>query len=135
MVVNRAFDPVHFTVHRTAKGIEIVTDGVHLSYDEALQRRRPVRPSRRRHGPPPHLALRRAPVAVDGRRRQPGRRSTLDEVDGRTDLDDGVLSFNGSAMLDDSHTMALTADGWIGARLPGNIDVYLFARRRLPSRP
>ena len=129
MVVNRAFDPVDFTVHRTAKGIEIVTDGVHLSYDEG-----PFSAG----GLFAHLAGgtghrrtwrygERQQLWMDGDANLGGTARTLDEVDGRTDLDDGVLSFNGSAMLDDSHTMALTADGWIGARLPGNIDVYLFA--------
>ncbi len=128
-VINRDFEPVEFTVHRTKHGIEIVTDTVHLSYDEL-----PFSPG----GLYAHL------VGGSGHRRTwrygerqqlwgggdanlGGTARTLDEVDGPTDLEDGVLSFLGSAMLDDSTTMALDADGWVGARTPGTTDVYLFA--------
>lgn len=129
MVVNRDFEPVEFTVNRTKHGIEIVTDTVHLSYDE-----RPFSPG----GLYAHLAGgtghrrtwrygERQQLWGGGDANLGGTARTLDEVDGPTDLEDGVLSYLGSAMLDDSSTMALDADGWIAARTPGNSDVYLFA--------
>ncbi|NMD45719.1 MAG: DUF4968 domain-containing protein [Propionibacterium sp.] len=129
MVVNRDFEPVEFTVNRTKHGIEIVTDTVHLSYDE-----RPFSPG----GLYAHLAGgtghrrtwrygERQQLWGGGDANLGGTARTLDEVDGPTDLEDGVLSYLGSAMLDDSSTMALDADGWIAARTPGNTDIYLFA--------
>ncbi|MFT4217236.1 MAG: glycoside hydrolase family 31 protein [Micropruina sp.] len=129
MVVNRDFEPVDFTVYRTKHGIEIVTDTVRLNYDE-----QPFSPG----GLYAHLA------GGDGHRRTwrygerqhvlggrdsnlGGTARTLDEVDGPTDLEDGVLSLLGSAVLDDSGSMTLDADGWIAPRTAGSTDVYLFA--------
>ena len=128
-VINREFAPVDYTVHRTKHGIEVVTEGVHLNYDE-----QPFSPG----GLYAHLAGgtghrrtwrygERQQLWGGGDANLGGTARTLDEVDGRTDLEDGVLSFNGTAMLDDSTTMALEGDGWVGARTPGNTDVYLFA--------
>ena len=129
MVIDRAFEPVDFTVHRTKHGIEIVTDGVHLSYDE--QRFSPGGLYAHLGGGTGHRRTwrygERQQLWGGGDANLGGTARTLDEVDGRTDLEDGVLSFNGTAMLDDSTTMALTADGWIAPRIAGNTDVYLFA--------
>ncbi len=129
MVVNRDFEPVRFAVHRTKHGIEIVTDTVRLNYDEG-----PFSPS----GLYAHLAggggHRRTWRYGERQRLLGGTDSnlggtarTLDEVDGPADLEDGVLAFLGSAVLDDSSTMTLDADGWIAPRTVGNTDVYLFA--------
>lgn len=70
---------------------------------------------------------------------------TLDEVDGRCQLDTGILSQvspylalsstyktgadgqYGLAVLDDSDTMVFTEDGWITGREANKTDVYLFA--------
>ena len=129
MVINRQFGPVPFTVHRGKHGIEIVTDGVHLSYNEG-----PFSAG----GLYAHLAggtghRRTWRYGVEqqlwggGSANLGGTARTLDEVDGIADLEDGVLSFAGSAMLDDSTTMALTSDGWVAPRTAGSTDVYLFA--------
>ena len=128
-VINRQFDPVDFSVRRTKHGIEIATDTVHLSYDEA-----PFSTG----GLYAHLAggtghRRTWRYGLDpmmfggGKANLGGTARTLDEVDGATELENGVLSFGGSATLDDSTTMAVTADGWVSARNPGSTDVYLFA--------
>ncbi|MFT3860631.1 TIM-barrel domain-containing protein [Micropruina sp.] len=129
LVVNRQFEPVDFTVRRTKHGIEIATQGVHLSYDE-----KPFSPG----GLFAHLAggtgHRRTwrygeqqELWGGGSANLGGTARTLDEVDGPTPLENGVLSVAGSAMLDDSATMALTVDGWVAPRTPGATDVYLFA--------
>lgn len=53
---------------------------------------------------------------------------TLDGVDGRAELEPGIISKNGFVALDDSNTMLFEADGWVGSRRPGNrVDGYLFA--------
>ena len=51
---------------------------------------------------------------------------TLDQVDGPCDMGNGVCSRNGFAVLDDSNTLALEDDGWVGVRKEGNTDHYFF---------
>jgi len=129
MVINREFEPVEFVLNRTKHGIEIVTDSVQLSYDEL-----PFTPG----GLYAHLVGgvghrrtwrygERQQMWGGGDSNLGGTARTLDEVDGPTDLEDGVLSRLGSALLDDSDSMALSSGGWVASRTPGNIDAYLFA--------
>lgn len=42
-----------------------------------------------------------------------GTARTLDEVDGSTELEHGVLSRFGYSVLDDGKSMLLTEDGWV----------------------
>ena len=55
-----------------------------------------------------------------------GTARTLDVVDGPVDLEPGVVSRNGLAMLDDSTSFLLEDDGWVGTRRPGRHDLYVF---------
>jgi alpha-glucosidase (family GH31 glycosyl hydrolase) len=55
-----------------------------------------------------------------------GTARTLDGVDGACDLEEGVVSRTGIAVVDDSGTMLLTDDGWVAPRDSDNIDLYLF---------
>lgn len=59
-----------------------------------------------------------------------GTARTLDDVDGRTDLEPGVVSPAGIAVLDDSTSFLWADDGWIGTRTPGRRDLYVFAYGR-----
>jgi len=54
-----------------------------------------------------------------------GTTSTLDCVDGACPLDDGVCSIDGYAVLDDSASLRMTADGWFAPR-ERCTDVYFF---------
>ena len=54
-----------------------------------------------------------------------GTTSTLDCADGRIDIEDGVCSLRGFAVLDDSERMVLT-DGWVDVRREGTKDLYFF---------
>lgn len=54
-----------------------------------------------------------------------GTTSTLDRVDGRVGISDGVCSQRGFAVLDDSERMVLT-DGWVDVRREGTKDFYFF---------
>ncbi|WP_296140601.1 TIM-barrel domain-containing protein [uncultured Tessaracoccus sp.] len=71
----------------------------------------------------------RAVKALDGN--LGGTTRTLDEADGAVDLDPGVNSTVGYAVIDDSHSMVLD-DGRLTARgaEPGAIDLYVFAAGR-----
>ncbi|WP_226343843.1 glycoside hydrolase family 31 protein [Agilicoccus flavus] len=59
-----------------------------------------------------------------------GTARTLDEVDGRTPLEPGVLSRMGVTVHDDSASLLLTDDGWLAPREPGRLDLYVFAYGR-----
>ena len=59
-----------------------------------------------------------------------GTARTLDDVDGAIPLENGVLAYNGVAMVDDSHTVLLEDDGWIAPRRPGTLDLYVFSYGR-----
>lgn len=52
---------------------------------------------------------------------------TLDRIDGRCELDNGILSEYGLSILDDSGSMLFTEDGWVAPRDKSKADVYLFA--------
>ena len=51
---------------------------------------------------------------------------TLDNINGRTELERGVCSRNGFSVLDDSATMLLNEDGWVEVRRQGSVDCYFF---------
>ena len=51
---------------------------------------------------------------------------TLDAVDGAIPLGRGVVSRNGFSVLDDSDTLVLEDDGWIGVRSDRTADLYFF---------
>ena len=56
-----------------------------------------------------------------------GTARTLDEVDGRCDMGEGVLSRVGYAVVDDSKSMLFEKNGWVAGRKPGDrVDGYLF---------
>lgn len=56
-----------------------------------------------------------------------GTARTLDDVDGRADLEPGVVSRDGIGVVDDSTSFLFEDDGWVGSRVPGRSDLYVFA--------
>ncbi len=56
-----------------------------------------------------------------------GTARTLDTVNGATPIEDGILSFDGYAVLDDAGTLVLDEDGWVSPRSGKGQDFYLFA--------
>ncbi len=55
-----------------------------------------------------------------------GTRSTLDGVNGETDLEDGICSRQGFAIIDDSKSALLSEDGWFSVRGREMQDLYFF---------
>ena len=51
---------------------------------------------------------------------------TLDKVNGACPVERGVASRNGFSVLDDSDTLVLEEDGWVGVREENTTDVYFF---------
>jgi alpha-glucosidase (family GH31 glycosyl hydrolase) len=123
MAVDRAFPSSDFSASDSEDLLEIHTDRLHLVYDKgpftthglSVQAKGGFHSTDSvwRYGlESPNLG---------------GTARTLDDVDGATALEGGVLAVNGVAMVDDSTTVLLTEDGWITPRTPGNLDLYVFA--------
>ena len=103
--------------------LEIVTDRLRLTYD-----RGPFTPAglsvQARGNISNHHSVWRygEPVSTLG-----GTTRTLDDVDGRIELDPGIVSAGGVTALDDSRSFLFEDDGWVSPRPDGGIDVYVFA--------
>lgn len=59
-----------------------------------------------------------------------GTARTLDEADGAIELEDGILSFTGSCVIDDSRSLVLTEDGFVEPSHDGHSDIYYFGYGR-----
>lgn len=121
-VWNRAFPPASFRVFDAGDSLEIFTDELHVIYDRRpfspeglyIQLRKPVTDYRSewRYGEP-FITL-------------GGTTCTLDRADGSVTLDPGLMAQNGFSVIDDSHTLALTDDGWFAPRENDGPDFYFF---------
>src|SRR5690606_37198166 len=59
-----------------------------------------------------------------------GTARTLDDVDGPTELEPGLLSHVGYAVVDDSQSLTLTPDGWVAPREAPQQDLYVLGYGR-----
>lgn len=121
-VRQRDFPPVHVDVRRGLHGLELDTAYLHLVYDEA-----PFSASGL------SIALKGGVTIYHStwRYQQPfttlgGTARTLDTVDGRTDMGDGLVSRNGFSVLDDSRSMLMTEEGGFAPRTHAGQDLYFF---------
>jgi alpha-glucosidase (family GH31 glycosyl hydrolase) len=125
-VLNRGFAPSKYSVNESEELLEIHTERLHLTYDKG-----PFST----HGLSVHakggfhsndsvwrFGLRTPNLGGTAR--------TLDDVDGAIPVEDGVLAYNGVAMVDDSATVLFDDEGWIASRIPGNLDLYVFCYGR-----
>ncbi len=129
VVVARPASPARVRVDRRGDAVQIITDGFQLDYDGAAPSASGLTVKARggyhsvwRFGQPfenKFAGLFGKPVNLGGTTR------TLDTVDGRCDLDDGILSDLGIAILDDSASFSLVGDDILPPR-PGHVDVYVF---------
>ncbi|MEV0890208.1 TIM-barrel domain-containing protein [Promicromonospora sp. NPDC050262] len=118
--IRRDLPPADFAVERVGDGVVLTTARARLRYDggefsasglvvEILGRDS----GRWRYGEPTW--------DLGGTAR------TLDDVDGRADLEPGVVSRDGIGVVDDSASFLFEDDGWVGSRVPGRQDLYVFA--------
>ena len=122
--IHRDLPLPEFEVVDGAAAVEIVTERLRLTYDRgpftpaglSVQARGNVSNyhSVWRYGETPRSNL-------------GGTTRTLDDVDGRAELDPGIVSRVGVAALDDSRSFVFTDDGWVSAREGSGIDLYVFA--------
>ena len=128
VVLNRDFPPVPFTLRRDGDAVQLVTRGLQLDYDGGpfrtggLSVRRPGDEgwSGVWHYGERHREEWRWPGNLGGTAR------TLDTADGAVPLEPGVVSATGTAVLDDSASLALDHAGMPVPRV-GELDLYVFA--------
>lgn len=109
-----------FTVARQAGWLTIETDYLRLRYEEE----RPFAADTL------SITLKGSDAAWHFGDADPGNLKgtarTLDGVSGDTVLEPGLLSRSGWALVDDSHTLLFTADGWLTPRENEALDLYFF---------
>lgn len=118
----RDFPEVEVACHRSAQGLELDTEHLHIVYNEgpfsscglsvSVKGGLTVYHSTWRYG---------EKIATLG-----GTARTLDEADGRIPMGDGVIAWQGFSVLDDSASMLLTEDGRFIPRKAKGIDLYFF---------
>ncbi|EGY16196.1 hypothetical protein VD0002_g2534 [Verticillium dahliae] len=124
--INRKFDKPDYSVKETEDLLEIVTPSLHLSYDK------------KRFSPNGFLVTFINKATLWGSEWRyggehdggnlGGTARTLDGVNGRCDMGDGILSRSGFANLDDSESMLFDGEGFVAPRKSGDrIDGYLFS--------
>ncbi len=128
LVANRDFEPVNYSVLKDHNGheVEIETEFFHLYYDGG-----PFAASNL------HVDAKYQYTLHDSRwyygekasGNLGGTNPTLDLVDGSTPIDDGIMSRDGYAYLDDTDSFAIE-DGHFVARIPEESDGYFFAYGR-----
>lgn len=130
VVVARPETPAEVTVDRRGDGVQVITTHFQLDHDGGAPTSSGLSVKGRggyhsvwRYGKPfenPFAELFAKPINLGGTTR------TLDTVDGRCELDDGVLSDLGIAVLDDSASFLVGDDGELVAPPEGHVDVYVF---------
>ncbi|KAJ5874158.1 uncharacterized protein N7529_002588 [Penicillium soppii] len=124
LAINRRLPIPEFRVNEDEHSLQIITSRFHLYYNKGV-----FSPSglsaeiKGSYGP--HMSVWRyggKPSDLGGTAR------TLDEIDGRVALEQGVVSRLGFTALDDSKSMLFDDRQWVATRLPGDrVDGYLFA--------
>jgi alpha-glucosidase (family GH31 glycosyl hydrolase) len=124
--VHRAFPVTDFTVTEKDGLLEVHTERLHLIYDKGpfTTHGLSVQAKGGYHSNDSVWRYGTKTPNLGGTAR------TLDDIDGAIPLEDGVLAFNGVAVVDDSTTVLLEDDGWIAERRPGTVDLYVFAYGR-----
>ena len=122
MAWNRNFKPTRYRVIKTEDGIEILTKRIHLIYDEKKFSKNGLSIQVIGNLSAYHSIWHYSEEIHDLK----GTARTLDEVDGSTELEHGVLSRFGYSVLDDGKSMLLTEDGWVEPRCGGGEDIYFF---------
>jgi len=112
-----------FTVRDGGHALEIVTNRLHLVYDRGPFTTSGLSVQVRGNVSNYHSVWRYGEPAAD----LGGTARTLDMADGRIPLEPGVASRVGFAVIDDSGSLLLEADGWVAPRPRGRIDLYVFA--------
>ena len=127
-VINRLFDVPKFKVTEDEKGMRITTEHVEIRYTKGPFSANSLKA---------YYVGKNASVKAGAsssewhfgeknRFNLKGTARTLDNVNGACELEDGIMSKGEITVLDDSHTLVITDDGWVEPRKNNCIDQYLF---------
>ncbi len=126
VVLNRDFHVPEFRIIQKEEGFELVTDSLLLSYDG-----KDFSPSGLSIQVSGNISAYRS-VWFYGEDYDDlkGTARTLDEADGRIELDKGLLSYYGFSVIDDSKSTIIREDGWVEPRRKGCKDIYFLGYGR-----
>ncbi len=125
-VINRDFPLVEYRMKDDEMGLEIITDSLHLIYNKSAFTQSSL--SIQVKGNLSHYrSLWRFGEAADNLK---GTARTLDEANGAVPLENGLLSRNGFAILDDSKSLIIQENGWVSPRISDCVDIYFFGYGR-----
>ena len=127
IVVNRNFETPEYIVIDRNESLEIITDRFHLTYNKQVFSK---------HGL--NIKLKSSYAShhnntyyySESQKDLKGTARTLDGADGDVPLEAGIMSRMGYTLIDDSHSLVLTEDGWIKPRKKNIIDLYFFGYPR-----
>ncbi|WP_214829460.1 glycoside hydrolase family 31 protein [Exiguobacterium algae] len=122
VVWNRDFDVPTFRVIEDESELQIITDHVHLYYTKG-----PFAPNTLYVDVKGNFSTYYSRYTFNGPKRTlKGTARTLDHVDGATELEEGILSKQGYAVIDDSTSFLMTEDHFVEPRRKGMHDLYYF---------
>lgn len=123
VVWNRQFERVDYRLVQKGEGFELFTERLHVTYTGGEFSKNSLN-ARAIGGQNPYGAVWYYGEKTDN---LGGTARTLDDVDGACELEEGIISRSGCAVLDDSKTLILDENGWVLPRKGEGADIYLFA--------
>lgn len=122
IICNRQLDDVKYRVIEEDDSLEIVTDYLHLYYDKKTFSKEGLR-IELNTGYGVYGSFWHFGDEVNDLR---GTARTLDNCNGRTELDHGIMSREGFGIIDDSQSALIGEDGWLEPNLTKRYDIYFF---------
>lgn len=123
VVWNRQFERVDYRLVQKGEGFELFTERLHVTYTGGEFSKNSLN-AIAIGGQNPYGAVWYYGEKTDN---LGGTARTLDDVDGVCELEEGIISRSGCAVLDDSKTLILDENGWVLPRKGEGADIYLFA--------
>lgn len=125
VIQNRSFPVPDYQAWKTEHGIELHTDSLNLFYDEKPFSRNGLWIENRSECRGIYCTWHFGDELYEN---LGGTARTLDEADGAVPLEPGILSrLQGYSVLDDSHSYALTEEGWLEPPEKDRQDLYFFS--------
>lgn len=125
VVLNRDFPPFEFELEETVDSLEIYTDAFHLVYDKKEFSNQGLTIDMKSN----YTDFNNKWFYGEQIDTLKGTTRTLDNIDGATQLEEGLISKQGYAILDDSKSFIVESSGEQKPRETGIIDIYFFGYR------
>ncbi len=126
VVINRNFPVPEYRILDEEDNFELMTDHIHLVYNKKKFSKNGLSIQVKGN----LSAYRSIWYYGETGENLKGTARTLDEADGAIPLQDGLLSRNGFAVIDDSKSILITEDGWVTPRKGETIDLYFLGYGR-----